>query len=228
MSILRTERGLPRKQHGQCRDLHATVIKEMTELAAGTRGFNETALRNTLQAIATRARATEDDISGAITSGWTQGIKHAMSVGILTREEETNLRDFRDRMANQDLPGVIAGSATLDRAATERITGQARRAALATGDGGAALQELDNAIRRAMMSTANRRQLLVRAWEKAVEGSIEDGIVTLDEENALSSYLGHFGLTTAEVNANGAQTSLIQAAVIRDVTMGVIPQRQNI
>ena len=78
------------------------------------------------------------------------------------------------------------------------------------------------------MSTTNRRQLLVRAWEEAVEGAIEDRIVTLDEESDLSQYLTHFGLTTADVNANGAQTSLVQAAVIRDITMGIIPQRQNI
>ena len=108
--------GFLRKQHSQCRDLHATGIQEMTQLAAGTTGFNETALRNTLRAIANRARATEDEISQAIAAGWTQGVQNAMSDGILTREEETLLSDFRDRMANQDMPSVITASATLDRA----------------------------------------------------------------------------------------------------------------
>ena len=72
--------GFLRKQHSQCRDLHTQGIQEMTELAAqaaGTSSFNETALRNTLQAIATRARATEDDISQAIAAGFAQGVKHA-------------------------------------------------------------------------------------------------------------------------------------------------------
>ena len=58
--------GFLRKQHGQCRDLHAQGMRErpqLTSQAAGTAGFNETALRNTLQSIATRARATHDDIS---------------------------------------------------------------------------------------------------------------------------------------------------------------------
>ena len=53
--------GFLRRKHGQCCDLHATGIQEMTQLvahAAGTAGFNETALRSTLQAIATRAYAT--------------------------------------------------------------------------------------------------------------------------------------------------------------------------
>ena len=57
------------------------------------------------------------------------------------------------------------------------------------------------------MSNTNRRQLLIRAWEEAVEGAIEDGIISLDEENALSLYLDHFGLTQEDLNRNGAQTT---------------------
>ena len=130
--------GFLQKQHGQCRDLHAVGIQEMTQLAAqaaGTGGFSETALRSTLQAIADRARATPEDISQAIADGWSQGVKHAMRDGTLTADEEENLRTFRDRMADQDLPSVITGSTTLDRASAERITRQAKRAALAHGGG---------------------------------------------------------------------------------------------
>ena len=223
--------GFLRKQHGQCRDLHAQGMREMMDLAAqaaGTASFNETALRSTLQAIASRARATEDDVSQAIADGWVHGVKNATQDGILTHEEEDSLRTFRERLVDGDLPNVATGSATLDRAARDRISAQARRAALAVGDSGAAIQELDNTLRRAMMSTTHRRQLLIRAWEEAVETTIEDGIVTLDEENSLSKYLDYFGLSAADVNANGAQTSLVQAAVIRDITMGIIPQRQNV
>ena len=206
--------GILQHTHPQCRQTHQTGIQEMTQLAAqaaGPAGFSETALRSTLQAIAT---------------GWAQGVNHAMQDGTLTADEETNLRTFRDRMADHDLPSVITGSTTLERASADRITGQARRAALAQGGG--TLQELDNALRRAMMSSTHRRQLLVRAWEEAVEGVIEDGLLSLEEENALSQYLDHFGLTTTDVNLNGAHTSVIQAAVIRDVTQGIVPQRQTI
>ena len=93
--------GFLRKQHPQCHDLHAQGMREMTDLAAqaaGTASFNESALRNTLQAIALRARATEDDISQAIADGFAQGVEHAMLDGTLTADEETNLRLFRDKM----------------------------------------------------------------------------------------------------------------------------------
>ena len=166
--------------HKQCCDLHTTGIQEMTQLAAqaaGTDGFSETALRSTLQAIATRARATEDDISQAIAVGWTQGVNHAMQDGTLTADEEANLRTFRDRMADHDLPSVITGSTPLDRASADRITGLARRSALGHGGGGT-LQELENTLRRTSMSNTHRRQLLIRAWEEAVEGALEDGLIS--------------------------------------------------
>ena len=217
--------GLLQRDHAQCRQTHQAGMNEMTQLAAqavGTSSFNETALRTTLQEIATRARATPDDISQAIADGWSQGVKHALSDGALTAEEEASLRTFRDRMADQDLPSVITGSTTLDRASADRITGLARSAALAHGGGGT-LQELDNALRRTSMSNTHRRQLLIRAWEEAVEGAIEDGLLSLDEENTLAQYADHFDLTQEELNQNGAQTTLVQAGVIRDVTQGLIP-----
>ena len=52
--------------------------------------------------------------------------------------------------------------------------------------------------------------------------------MSLDEENALAKYAAHFGLTQQDMDGNGAQTSLVQAAVIRDVTQGIVPQRQTI
>ena len=72
------------------------------------------------------------------------------------------------------------------------------------------------------------KRILIRAWETAVEGALEDGLVSLDEENALAKYADHFALTQQELDGNRAQTSLVQAAVIRDITQGIIPQRQNV
>ena len=96
--------GFLRKQHRQCQDLRSTGIQEMTQLAAqaaGTTGFNETAHRSSLQAIAQRSRATEQDIDRALEEGFRQGVAQAMSDGILTRQEEERLRTFR----GQPCPG---------------------------------------------------------------------------------------------------------------------------
>ena len=55
--------------------------------------------------------------------------------------------------------------------------------------------------------------------------SIEDGVLSLDEEHALNRYLDHFDLEQADVNANGAFRSMIQSAVIREAAEGIIPDR---
>ena len=52
--------------------------------------------------------------------------------------------------------------------------------------------------------------------------------MTQDEDEALAKYAHHSGLTQKDLDRNGAQTSLVQAAVIRDVTQGIVPQRQTI
>ena len=61
-----------------------------------------------------------------------------------------------------------------------------------------------------------------------MEGALEDGLLSPDEENALEKYAAHFGLTQQDLDGNGVQTSLVQAAVIRDVTRGIVPQRQRV
>ena len=37
-----------------------------------------------------------------------------------------------------------------------------------------------------------------------MDGSWEDGVLSLDEEAALLNYLNHFEMTVEEVNGNGA------------------------
>ena len=47
-------------------------------------------------------------------------------------------------------------------------------------------------------------------------------------KNALEKYAAHLGLAQQDLDGNGVQTSLAQAAIIRDVTQGIIPQRQQV
>ena len=49
---------------------------------------------------------------------------------------------------------------------------------------------------------------------------MENGLVSLDEENALAKYADYFNLTQEDLDGNGAQTSLVQAAVIRGLPHG--------
>ena len=81
--------GILQRIHPECRPGGSAGIQEMTQLAtqaAAAHTFNETALRQTLGAIAQRSRATGQDIDRALEEGFRQGVAQAMSDGILTRQ----------------------------------------------------------------------------------------------------------------------------------------------
>ena len=151
-----------------------------------------------------------------------------MSDGIISRKEEQQLRAFRDSLAMGDTTADPKDLGALDRASTDRIMMEARLAAISPRDGDQHLQDLSLAIRQAGLAGVKAKGLQVRAWEAAVAGALEDGLMSLDEENALAKYISHFNLTQQDLDRNGVQTSLVQAAVIRDVTQGIIPQRQQV
>ena len=138
--------GFLRKQHSQCRDLHAAGIQEMTQFAAqaaGAHTFNEAAIRKTLGAIAQRSHTSDQDIERALEEGFRQEVTQAMTDGILTRQEEERLRTFRDRLALRDSAADSKTLATLDRASSDRIMMEARLAAISVHDGDQHLQDLD-------------------------------------------------------------------------------------
>ena len=222
--------GVFQRDHPECQEAHRAGWQEMVSLAteATTHSFNEAILRQSLSAIAQRSHATDEDIERALEEGWKQGVAHAMSDGIISREEEERLRAFRDHLTLEDNAADADAIWDLDQASGQRLMLEARLAAIAVQDRDGHLRDLEDALQEARLDFHQRRRILIRAWEAAVEGTLEDGLVSLDEENALEKYAGHFGLTQQDLDGNGVQTSLVQAAVIRDVTRGVVPQRQRV
>ena len=140
---------------------HQAGMNEMTQLAtqaASAHTFNETALRQTLSAIAQRSRATGEDIDRALEEGFRQGVAQAMSDGILTRQEEERLRTFRDNLALENIAGDSKTLATLDRASSDRLTMEAKLSAISVHDGDQHLQELMEAIRQADLDQDETKQ----------------------------------------------------------------------
>ena len=56
-----------------------------------------------------------------------------------------------------------------------------------------------------------------------MRGSLEDGVLSLDEEAALVHYLSHFGLSVADVDRNGAHRNMVKSATIRELAEGIVP-----
>ena len=222
--------GLIARDHPECRRTHDAGFQEMVNLAAEAarnHSFNEKDLRLTLAGIARGSHGDGNTVNLALEKGWKRGGAHSMADGILTQDEESRLREFRDRLALADSGADRKAAEELERAASDRLTLDARLAALAVDDPESHLNDLSQALRQSDLDQGQQTALLVRAWETAVEGTLEDGLLTLDEENALARYMEHFGLTPEQLNRNGVQAALVQAAV-SDITEGIIPRRQNI
>ena len=136
---------------------------QLAAQAASAHTFNEAALRRTLQAIAQRSRATDEDIERALEEGFRQGVAQAMSDGIITRQEEERLRTFRDNLALENSSADSKTLATLDRASSDRIMMEARLAAISVHDGDQHLQDLSAAIRQAGLDPDETNRLLIQA-----------------------------------------------------------------
>ena len=72
------------------------------------------------------------------------------------------------------------------------------------------------------------RELICKGWEHCVDSALADGLATVDEESYLARVRDHFALTQVELDHNHALSRLAQAAVLRDVTNGVIVTRVKV
>ena len=217
--------GLFRSVHRECREAHDAGWSQMVEAAAraaASRGFSQTQLRLDLLAIAQRSYFDGDGINAAIAEGWHRAVRESLADGILTQDEEARLREFRERFS---VAAPAEADATLDQAARDRVMLDARLTALAVGGWQAALDDLKASLAELALSPGDERRLLAQAWEAAVEGSLEDGVLSLDEEAALLRYLDHFGLRVSDVDANGAHRNMVKSAVIRELAEGIVPDR---
>ena len=201
---------------------------QLAAQAAGSRDFDESHLRLTLSAVAKISYGNEDTVNQALEEGWKLGVDHSVADGIVTLDEEARLRELRDQLALGSDTADPGAMGQLDRASKDRLMLDARLAAIAVFDGGAHLYSLTETLRRSSLSQDEQTILLVQTWETAVEGALEDGLFTLDEENALARYVNHFNLSQSQLDAHGVHTSLIKAAVLREIAEGVVPDSQHL
>ena len=106
-----------------------------------------------------------------------------------------------------------------EREALARLTDQARDAVLDE----ALLSELGVELDDAGLSAQSRQRLLVDAFEHSVEVALDDGILSHAEERAVGEFQRFFKLNERALNSNGLLTQVAEAAVLREVMEGNIP-----
>ncbi len=223
--------GVLARDHPECRRTFDAGWNRMVELAAEaarSHRFDEKSLRLSMAEIARNSYRDGATVNEALEEGWKRGVGHARADGIITKDEESKLREFRDRLSLADSGADRQATAQLDKASRDRLTLDARLGAVAVENPESHLADLAQSLRDSKLPQGQQTAILIRAWEAVVEGALEDGLITLDEENALNRYMDHFNLTQAQMDQNGVLTQVAKAAVIRDIAEGIVPHRQNI
>ena len=112
--------GFFRRSHKDCDYTYQAGRQRMVTLvaqAAGRSDFSEAALLDDLGAIAAGAYIDEDGIRAVIAEGWHQAVREGLADGILTQDEESRLREFREQFAiEEEHKAGPTALAELDRA----------------------------------------------------------------------------------------------------------------
>ena len=78
------------------------------------------------------------------------------------------------------------------------------------------------------LPTEERKPLLIKGWESAVEIFLEDGILDNTEEGRLLDFKKYFRLSQIDLDSKGLLTKTAKAAVLRDVLNGIVPKKMEI
>ncbi|MCL4257460.1 MAG: hypothetical protein KJZ53_02895 [Anaerolineales bacterium] len=106
---------------------------------------------------------------------------------------------------------------------------QAKELAVSAATSKAELYDLEGKLAlisdRSFMSELDLQEILIGAFETAVEQALEDDLLEASEEDALANYMKQFGLQQDDLNQRNSYTKLVQAGVLRDILEGNIPER---
>lgn len=69
-----------------------------------------------------------------------------------------------------------------------------------------------------------RKKILVKSFEKTIDKFLNDGILSLEEENRISDFKNYFEVNQEELNINGYYEKTVQASILRSILQGVIPE----
>ena len=106
-----------------------------------------------------------------------------------------------------------------------QMIANAKESALGAKDLDTLESSLTKTATSSFVPSARLREAIITGWEQAVEKSLEDDILHVDEEKQLIRYMDRFQLKQDDLDAHGAYSRVVKAGVIRDLLDGKLPQR---
>ena len=195
----------------------------------GSRDFDESHLRLTMSVVAKTSYGNENTVNQALEEGWKLGVDHTMADGIITQDEEAWLREFRDQLALGSDAADSGAMAHLDRASQGPADAgrQARRhrrlrrrhpPGEPRGHPPALKPQPGRPDRRPGPSLGSRGR-----------GSTgRRGSSPWTRRTPSTGTSPTCNLSQSQTDAHGVHTSLVKAAVLREIAEGVVPDRQKI
>ena len=110
----------------------------------------------------------------------------------------------------------------------QQIAGEVLRAIKGSDNFDSLEKTIEKIERSSFVPFTDRKALLIKGWENAVEQFLEDGILDSTEEKRLVEFKERFALSQDELDRNGALTKTAKAAALRDILNGIIPQRLKV
>lgn len=100
------------------------------------------------------------------------------------------------------------------------------------GAEGGDLKHLESSIAKvaasSFISSDSLNASVVSGWEKAVELTFDDGLLSEQEESALTELKEHFELSQQTLDRTGSYSKLVKGAVLRDIIEGKLPERMKV
>lgn len=72
------------------------------------------------------------------------------------------------------------------------------------------------------------KPVIAREWGRTVDRYLADGLIHESEERHLVEIMQAFDLTQQDLDQEGAYVKLVKAAILRDLTAGILPNRFQI
>ncbi len=88
---------------------------------------------------------------------------------------------------------------------------------------GAGYDEIDILVDQIAKETFNKdrkREAILSGWDSSVGKFLEDGVLSIDDEEKVAIFLNNFSFSPKELNQNKSYLKLIQSRILRDIMNG--------
>ena len=220
--------GLLKNKHKECEARYNDNINKMVELTrehiVENKDFQQ--LNSQLAQLSKSGFVPKNEIKQAVLHGWSNAVEAFLDDDILSSKEEASLKAFQSFFKLTDDELNFDGSYTqVVQAATNKMIELTRNHIVENKDFQQLKHQLDQLSTSGFVPKNEIKQAVLHGWSNAIEAFLDDGVLSPQEETTLEAFQSCFKLTDDELNYDGSYTQVVQAAALRDILDGNVPQR---